>query len=250
MTRLGLILRLSALLVVVSAWWWLPVVLRPLSFFAVRRVDVIGARYFDPAAVVAAMALRPGASVFDSRRAVEQTLESVPGVAEASVTRVLPGTLRVRITEVEPVALAEGPDGLVALGRDARPLPYDVARSPVDAPIVNAAEAPLLEALNEVQATDPGLFADVASARITAGDVVLDMTQGRVRLDLPVDRRIVESVSAVRRDLAARDVEWRELDGRFRGWVVVRRAQVSGVGGQTRPAAPRNPAPGTRNRLS
>ena len=223
MTRLGLILRLAALLVVVSSWWWLPVVLSPLSFFAVRRVDVIGARYFDPAAVVAAMALKPGASVFDSRRAVEHTLEATPGIAEASVSRVLPGTLRVTIREVEPVALVEGPEGLVPLGRDARPLPYDMAKSPVDAPIVSAADAALLAALNEVQATDPGLYADVASARITAGDVVLDMTQGRVRLDLPVERRIVESVSAVRRDLAARDVAWRELDGRFRGWVVVKR---------------------------
>ena len=38
----------------------------------------------------------------------------------------------------------------------------------------------------------------------------------------------------VRRDLAARDVEWRELDGRFRGWVVVKRGGQAGgrAGGQ------------------
>ena len=223
MTRLGLILRLLALILVLSAWWWTPVALRPLSFFAVRRVDVAGARYFDPATVVAAMGLRPGASVFDSRRAIEQTLESMPGITSARVMRVLPGTLKVTIVEVEPVALGEGPDGLVPLAHDARSLPYDLSKSPVDAPIVSTAEPALLAALNEVQATDPGLYADVASARLTAGDVVLDMTQGRVRLDIPVDRNIVESVAAVRRDLAARGVGWQELDGRFRGWVVVKR---------------------------
>ena len=47
---------------------------------------------------------------------------------------------------------------------------------------------------------------------------------GRVRLGLPVDPEVVRSVSAVRRDLAASGRQWRELDGRYRGWIVVRRA--------------------------
>jgi len=228
--RTGLIARVLGVVALMSAWFWVPPLLRPLSFFAVRRVDVVGARYFDPSAVVAAMALRPEASVFDDADDVEQRLMAMPGIASADITRLLPGTLRVTIVAVEPVALAESRAGLVPLGRDARPLPYDMATSPVDAPIVRDAGPRLLEALTEVQATDPGLYADVASARATGSQVVLDMAEGRVRLDMPVDRSIVEAVSAVRRDLESRGVDWQELDGRFRGWVVVRRAERPGIG--------------------
>jgi hypothetical protein len=53
--------------------------------------------------------------------------------------------------------------------------------------------------------------------------LVLDMTRGRVRLEVPVDPEVVRSVSAVRRTLDSLRVPWRELDGRYRGWVVVRK---------------------------
>ena len=155
---------------------------------------------------------------------LEQRLMHTGAYLEARVRRRLPATLTVFVVEKEPVALADPPDGLVPLARDGRALPYDVVRAPVDAPIVPAADGPLLEALGRVQVTDVGLFADVVSARERGGVVVLDLTQGRVRLDLPVDPGIVRSVAAVRRDLEARGVPWRELDGRFRGWIVVRRA--------------------------
>ncbi len=212
---------------VLSSYWWAPRALRPLRFFGVRRVDVSGTRYLTAEAVVRGMGLRAEASVFDDLGAIERRLEAVGGIARASVARRLPATLLVQVTEVEPVALAASPDGLVALAADARPLPYDVASAPVDAPIVRAAHRPLLEGLAQVQTTDPALYAEVAAARVAGGAMVLDMTRGRVLLDLPVDPGVVQSVSSVRRDLASRGTAWRELDGRFRGWVVVRRDQPS-----------------------
>jgi hypothetical protein len=215
--------RSAVVLVVLSAYWWMPMALRPLSFFGVRRVEVRGARYLSPSVVVMAMGLRPEASVFDNLRDIERRLSAVRGVASVTVARLLPATLRVEIMEVEPVALAEGPDGLVPVGRDGRPLPYDVVESPVDAPIVPGADKLLLEALQQVQVTDLGLYGDVAAARSSGGELVLDMTRGRVRLDVPVDPEVVRSVSAVRRTLDSLRVSWRELDGRFRGWVVVRK---------------------------
>jgi hypothetical protein len=221
---LGIIARVGGLVVIVSAWFWAPIALRPLSFFGVRRVEVVGAKYLEPSAVVEALGLNPGASVFDNSGRLERRLESLPGIASASISRRLPGTLRVEVSEVDPVALAEGPDGLVPLSPDARPLPYDVVARPVDAPIVRSADTSLLVALREVQASDANLYADVAAARETGNELTLDMVQGnRVRLATPVDPEVVQSVSAVRRELEKNETGWRELDGRFEGWVVVRR---------------------------
>jgi len=219
--------RGAVVLALLSAWWWLPVSLRPLSFFAVRQIEVRGTRYLSPQAVVVAMGLRPRASVFDNLHDVERRLTDVVGIAGAKVVRILPATLRVEISEVEPVALAEGPDGLVPVAADGRPLPYDVIQSPVDAPIVSAADRELLEALKQVQATDLGLYADVAAARSQGGELVLDMTRGRLRLDVPVDPEVVRSVSAVRRTLDSLQVSWREIDWRFKAWVVVRKDAVT-----------------------
>lgn len=201
-----------------------------MSFFGVRRIEVSGARYLTPAAVVERMALRADASVFDDLDVVETRLESQSGVAQATVSRRLPATIVVEVTEVEPVALADGPDGLVALAQDARPLPYDVVTAVVDAPIVRAADRPLLEGLALVQATDLGLYGDVVSARVSGAEIVLDMGGGRVRLRMPVEPEVVRSISSVRRDLRSRGTDWRELDGRFKGWIVVRKPEAPAVG--------------------
>jgi hypothetical protein len=234
------------LAVAVSAYWWLPLALRPMVFFGVRRVQVAGARYLAPETVVQAMGLRAGANVFDDLRVLERRVEGMGGITQVKVRRRLPATLLVEVVEEEPVALAQGPDGLVPLAKDGRPLPYDVARGPVDAPIVESGDRALLEALNRIQITDLGLYADVVAARARGGEVLLDLTQGRVRLDLPVDPEIVRSISAVRGDLAGRAIAWRELDGRFGKWVVVRkdepRARGRTAAPERRPRKPAHPA--------
>ncbi len=221
----GVVLALTAPL-------WGPPVLRPFSFFAVRRIEVVGVRYLAPGTVVAALGLAPSASVWSDTKAMARRLVGVAGVRSATVARRLPSTLVVRIVEAEPVALAEGPTGLVAVDDSGRPLPYDPAATAVDAPVVPQAAARVVEALATIRATDYGLFADITAAREAAGgggggDVVLDLEDGRVRLTAPLDPAVVRAVSAVRRDLVARGQAWQELDGRFRGWVVVRRAAAA-----------------------
>jgi len=216
-----------------AAPWWGPAVMRPLSFFAVRRVEVVGARYLSPDAVVRALALGDPASVWDDRGVLERRLRAMPGVAEARVERRLPGMLRVTVREVEPVALAEGPDGLVPVGGDGHPLPYDPASAPVDAPVLERVGPVVLAALVQIQLTDPGLFADVSAARESRGGAVeLELKDGIVRLGTPVEPEVVRSVSAVRRDLEVRSTLWRELDARFHGWVIVRpRAAATATAG-------------------
>ncbi len=224
MNRARLAAAVGAVMVLAAAPWWLPRLLRPMTFFAVRRVEVEGTRYLAPDVVVAALGLRPDASVFDDREALRARVRSLGGVLEAEVQRRLPGTLRVKVREADPVALARGPEGLVPVDREGRPLPYDVTTAPLDAPVVGDADRRLTEALGTIQTADAGLYAQIASARAYGKEVVLELTQGRVRFDLPVDPAVVRAVSAVRRDLEARARGWRELDGRFRGWVVVRTA--------------------------
>jgi cell division protein FtsQ len=204
---------------------WGPPLLRPFRFFAVRRVELVGLRYLSPDLVTGALGLRSEASVWDRLGPLAARVRALPGVAEATVTRRLPAALRVEVREVEPVALASGASGLVAVGPDGRPLPYDPTRVAVDAPVISSAERALVEALAAVRTADPQFFGEVAAARPgPAGSLELEVEgRGRVRLALPVDAAVVQAVAAVERTLAARSEGWRELDGRYAGWVVVRR---------------------------
>jgi len=214
----------AGLVGVLTAPLWGPWTLSRFRFFDVRRVEVRGARYVAPATIAGALGLTREASVWANTKAMERRVAALAGVRSVDVARRLPGTLVVTVTEVEPVALAEGPAGLVPVDEGGRPLPYDPAAVPVDAPLVEHADTALLAALATVRITDFGLFADIAAARAAAGGaVVLDLEDGRLRVGTPLDPAVVHAMAAVRRDLAARGQRWAELDGRFRGWVVVRR---------------------------
>lgn len=246
MIRLERVAIAAAVLGALTAPAWGPWALSHFSFFAVRRIEVNGARYHAPATVIAALGLKPGASVWASTTALGRRVASLVGVRSATVSRRLPGTLVVTMDEVEPVALAMGPAGLVPVDSEGRPLPYDPAVAPVDAPVVAHADGPLLGALATVRATDLGLFADIAAARAAAGgSVVLDLEDGRLRMGTPLDPAVVRAVVAVRRDLTARGQRWAELDGRFRGWVVVRRADEA-----PKPAKAARPSRAARRRAA
>lgn len=89
-----------------------------------------------------------------------------------------------------------------------------------------------------MRAADPALYADVAAARAdggggAGGEVVLELESGRLVLATPVDPAVVHAMAAVRQDLRSRGQPWRELDGRYGGWVVARGVVRGGV----RPAA-------------
>jgi hypothetical protein len=231
----------AAVVLALASRWWGPVVLRRFAFFEVRRVEVVGARYLVPATITGALQLGSGASVWTDVRALEKRVSSLGGIATVRVSRHLPATLRVEVTEVEPVAMAAGPSGLVPVAADGRPLPYDPATAPVDAPVVERAAQPLIAALAAVQSADPALFADLAAARTGGGaggggGVVLELDNGRLRLQTPVDPAVVRAMSAVRSDLGSRGRSWQELDGRYRGWIVVRGGAAAKV---VRPAATR-----------
>jgi cell division protein FtsQ len=75
------------------------------SLFALRHVEVVGSDHRSPADIRERAALDPGANVvWLDTAAVEQRLESDPWIADATVTRSLPWTVRIAVEERTPVA--------------------------------------------------------------------------------------------------------------------------------------------------
>src|SRR5207237_713187 len=128
---------------VTLAWLAAPLALRPLSVFRVRQLELVGVRNLAPDAVIAALRLEPGASVFGDTRLLADRVRSLAGVAEARVVRHLPAALTVELREVEPAALTPGPHGtrLVAVDGAGHALPFDPARSGLDLPIAASGDS-------------------------------------------------------------------------------------------------------------
>ena len=220
----------GAAMLVMAAWMAAPLGLRRLRFFRVRQVEIVGIRYLDADQVLAALRLRPGASVFDDTRVLVERLRGMDGVADASVNRRPPGSLKVIVREIEPVALLMGARGALApVDADGRALPFDLTS--LDLPIVRLGGAPdsgVFGLLSRVQAVDPALFQTIDAARRTEtprGDVLLELGGGahRVLLSRDAGPEVIAAVVAVARDLAAKARPYAELDARFAGQVVVRR---------------------------
>ena len=205
---------------VLGAIWLLP----RLPFFRVRQVEIEGVRYLAPEQVVRALGLADRQSLFASLAPLERRVERMAGVVEARVSRRPPGTLRVRIAEQVPVAFAPGPDGLVALDGEGRPLPYDPAASGIDLPVIPGSDRAVLTVLARAQTADSALYRDIETARPGPRQtVILELGERRVMVRTEATGEDFEAVGAVRRHLAAAGRPYAELDARFAGWVVVRR---------------------------
>ncbi len=210
-------------------WVAAPSVLRRLTFFRVRQVEVVGVKNLDPDAVLGALRLAPRASVFDDTHLLADRVRGLAGVADARVTRRLPAALKVIVREVEPVALVPGAGGLVAVDAGGRPLPFDPSRAvgggSLDLPIAQVADSGIAQVLARIQAFDPVLFQDIDAAKRfgARGDVLLELGSHRVLLARDAGPEVVQAVVLVTRDLAAKARRYSELDARYAGQVVVRR---------------------------
>ena len=220
----------GAVLGALALWLAAPSLLKRLSFFRVRQVEVVGVKNLDPDAVLAALRLAPKASVFDDTHLLADRVRGLAGVADARVVRRLPASLKVIVREVEPVALVPGAGGLVAVDAGGRRLPFDPARAAgggggLDLPIAQVADSGIVQVLGRIQAFDPVLFQDIDAARRfgSRGDVLLELGSHRVLLARDAGPEVVQAVVLVARDLAAKARRYSELDARFAGQVVVRR---------------------------
>lgn len=177
MRALRLVLGLSLLAAAASSPAWGPRVLRDTPYFAAERVEVSGARLLAPHEVLAASGVRMGESVWNDPAPWVAALRRHPVIADAEVTRDLPHTLRIRVTEKRPAALVEmGTLRPATAGGEI--LPVDPARVPVDLPLVRArvSEGPgrqvrepavraLLAETGRLAALDPALAARVSEVR-------------------------------------------------------------------------------------
>jgi len=222
----------AVLAAAIVLWFGGPLVLRHVAFFRVRQIELVGVRNLAPGAVIGALALGPGASVFDATEPPSVRLRTLPGVADARVVRRFPGALKVLVREVEPVALVPGAAGgpLTVVDSAGRPLPYDPSRVGLDLPIAANVDSGLVAILALVQSVDPTLFETISSARPTRGGtgVVLQMGSKRVLLDRNAGPDVIRAVVRVTEDLDARERRYTELDARYAGQVIVRNTPAGG----------------------
>jgi cell division septal protein FtsQ len=207
-------------------WFGGPALGRRMSFFRVRRIELVGLRYGTPAQVLAALKIPRELSVFDDFGAIERRAAKLPGVKRAAVRRGLPATLRVTLEEVAPVAVTPVGEGMRLMDARGRLLPFDPARAAPDLPVAETADAGVAGLLARLADFDPELFARVATARRETDDVVLDVALDagakslRFRPDASTEDML--AVMAVAEQLARTGRKYRELDGRFAGQVIVR----------------------------
>ena len=227
MTRRTVAAIVLLLLVIPGAWLGAPKLLRRIAFFRIHRVDVVGNRYLDEHDVVRRLGLAQDASIFDPLNRVREAAAGIPGTVgpSASVERRFPGTLRVKIVEIRPIALAAVNDQLALLDSRGRVLPFDPARVPTSLPIAqrDSTTAALLDRLRQV---DPRSYDDVQSARPERGDIVLDLGDHTILVRPNADTETLRSIAAVRRYLDVNSRKWIEIDARYDGRVFVRKAKA------------------------
>ena len=215
---------LGGLVAAVFLWYAGPHLLRRLEFFRIRRVEIAGIQSLAPAKIIAALGLDARSSVFDDLLAAGNGLRLLPGVQSAVVKRRLPGTLEIVIEEAIPVALAPGNSGLALLDSSGTVLPFDPAATAPDLPIAASPDRVIARVLATVREHDPVLFGRIGVARRAKDDVVLDLDGRRLWFGPAVTAEDIRAVMAVAQDLARQGRNYGELDGRFAGQVVVRRA--------------------------
>ncbi len=114
-----------------------PLVFRRFDVFNVRHVVIVGAELLPPSEALELSGITDSVSVFDDVEPWRRSLLRHRLVADVRVRRRLPGTLRIEVTETEPVALVKGPE-LRAVDADARLLPVDLAGAELDIPLIDA----------------------------------------------------------------------------------------------------------------
>lgn len=220
----------AAAMSVLVLWMAAPLALRRVAFFRVRQVELVGIRHLDADRVLAALRMSPRASVFDDTDVLTGRLRRLEGVADATVMRRPPASLKVIVREVEPVALVANQRGaLGVVDADGRALPFELGT--LDLPVVQAADSGVVSVLARVQAFDPQLYQAIDAARradTQRGDVVLELGTHRVLLGPNAGPEVIQAVMLVARDLAARARPYAELDGRYAGQVIVRRRLKGG----------------------
>ena len=194
-----------------------------LSFFSVRAVEVRGIRYLAADDVVVRLRVDTLQSVWQDLSVLRRRVLGHPQIRDVSVSRRLPGTLVVTVTENLPVALLSDARGLHPYAGSGRVLPIDPAQAALELPVIFAPDPRLLAALERLRREHPVVFARVSeAARDRVGDLVLTLDEFRVRAPLGVSAAGLADIFPVESDLARRGLPIAELDLRYRDQVIAR----------------------------
>lgn len=221
--RLRILSRLTVLGVLLASPWWGRALLQRMDFFRVRRVELEGVRYAAPDEIVSRLRVDTTASVWDDVSPLETRVLEHPQVRTVRISRKLPGTLVVVVTEKPPVALVSTPRGLIVTDAKGDSMPVDPTSMDVDLPVLASRDTMLLRLLGETQVAEPALFARVSEVRrAERGGVVFVLTDFRILADSTVTTQRLADVIPVELDATRRNWRPREFDVRFRDQVIVR----------------------------
>lgn len=198
--RLLTVIGVVALGTAASAPFWAPVALRELAVFQIQRVEVSGMHLVAPHEILTASGVRLGQSVWDDETVWVRALREHRGVADVTIERSLPSTLRIRVQERQPVALIQV-GTLRAATATGELLPVDPSRASLDLPIVRVAIQSVEAEIEAIE--DPGTLELLAEAgrlalfdaqlmsrvseigRVPAGHLELRLGDPEVRIWLP-----------------------------------------------------------------
>jgi cell division protein FtsQ len=163
----------------------------------VDHIRVTGVQHLDAAAVERAAGVQPGAPLLRAdTRAVAARIEALPWVASAKVSRALPATLRITVTERVPVAWVRrddahvvllAADGTAIVDTDAPPAGLVEIRGARRIPATGARLTPA-RAAGAAAAMPPELAARVVAVDVTADATTLVLGGGaEVRLCTATD---------------------------------------------------------------
>lgn len=125
-----------------------PTVLRHMDSFRVQRVEIRGTKYLPAYEALVQTGIKPTSNVFDQFEPWRAKLLRHPMVLAADIERELPNTIKVDITEAEPLALAKLPE-LRPLDARNRALPIDPSTIDLDLPVL--ARPPKVDARGHVR---------------------------------------------------------------------------------------------------
>lgn len=220
----------------VASPWWGPLVLARLDYFHVRTVEFEGIRFARTAELVQRLKVDTTQSVWQPLDSLVSRVAAHPMVWRVDVERDLPGTLRVLVTEREPVAFVPARGGLHPADATGAILPIDPSVTPLDMPVAMSADSALLSVLEGLRKNAPELYARVTQARRSSRDELrFTLTGGAVGAAGPAmaNAIIVRTASdvtvarfrdilPVEADLARNNLRVVELDLRFRDQVIAR----------------------------
>lgn len=213
----------GGLAVIAATPWWGPRLLAEMSFFRLRRVQVVGARYLRADSIVALLGVDTTRSLWDETDELVARVRKHPQVSDVEISRRVPGTLVVTVTERVPVAFVPTARGLEPLDAAGRTLRIDPSRVNVDLPVLARRDTAVLRLLGELRERSPQLYERVSAARrVGRAEIVLEMGAVNIRAMDDVSAERLSDILPVEADLARRQARVAELDLRYRDQVIAR----------------------------